>query len=81
MLRSLAIVGWCLALIVGLLVPAAAQTWPDRPIKIVIPFPPGGTTDQIARHAQKPLTEILGVPIVIENHGGGSGSIGSCGSR
>jgi tripartite-type tricarboxylate transporter receptor subunit TctC len=55
----------------------AADKWPDRPIKIVIPFPPGGTTDQIARHAQKPLTDILGVPIVIENHGGGSGSIGA----
>lgn len=55
----------------------AADQWPDRPIKIVIPFPPGGTTDQIARHAQKPLTDILGVPIVIENHGGGSGSIGA----
>jgi tripartite-type tricarboxylate transporter receptor subunit TctC len=55
----------------------AADKWPDRAIKIVIPFPPGGTTDQIARHAQKPLTDILGVPIVIENHGGGSGSIGA----
>jgi len=55
----------------------AADAWPNRPIKLVVPFPPGGTTDQIARYVQKPLTDELGVPIVIENRGGGSGSIGA----
>jgi tripartite-type tricarboxylate transporter receptor subunit TctC len=43
----------------------------------VVPFPPGGTTDQIARHIQQPLTQALGQPVIIENRGGGSGSIGA----
>lgn len=55
----------------------AADTWPSRPIKIVIPFPPGGTTDQIARYVQQPLGKELGVTIIIENRGGASGSIGA----
>ena len=56
---------------------AHAQDWPTQPVKIVIPFPPGGTTDQIARHAQAPLSKILGQPVIVENKGGGSGSIGA----
>ena len=56
---------------------ACAQAWPTQPIKIIVPFPPGGTTDQIARHIQAPLTQSLGQPVVIENKGGGSGSIGA----
>jgi tripartite-type tricarboxylate transporter receptor subunit TctC len=56
---------------------AGAQEWPTQPVKIIVPFPPGGTTDQIARHAQGPLTQILGQPVIVENHGGASGSIGA----
>jgi len=56
---------------------ASAQDWPTQPIKIVVPFPPGGTTDQIARFAQGPLQQILGQPVIIENRGGASGSIGA----
>ena len=56
---------------------ASAQEWPTQSIKIVVPFPPGGTTDQIARHIQQPLSQSLGQPVVIENRGGGSGSIGA----
>jgi tripartite-type tricarboxylate transporter receptor subunit TctC len=56
---------------------AHAQEWPTQSVKIVIPFPPGGTTDQIARHIQKPLSDSLGQPVIIENKGGGSGSIGA----
>ena len=58
---------------------AHAQDWPTQSIKIVVPFPPGGTTDQIARHVQAPLSAALGQPVIIENRGGGSGSIGSAG--
>ena len=54
-----------------------AQEWPTQPVKIIVPFPPGGTTDQIARHAQAPLSQILGQPVIVENRGGGSGSIGA----
>ena len=56
---------------------AGAQEWPTQPVKIIVPFPPGGTTDQIARHIQAPLSQILGQPVIVENKGGGSGSIGA----
>ena len=56
---------------------AHGQTWPTQTVKLVVPFPPGGTTDQIARHVQQPLSQILGQPVVVENKGGGSGSIGA----
>lgn len=56
---------------------AQAQDWPARSVTLLVPFPPGGTTDQIARHVQKPLSEALGQPVIIENKGGGSGSIGA----
>jgi tripartite-type tricarboxylate transporter receptor subunit TctC len=57
--------------------PNHAQNWPSRTIRIVIPFPPGGTTDQIARAVQPSLQKDLEVPVVIENRGGASGSIGT----
>jgi tripartite-type tricarboxylate transporter receptor subunit TctC len=56
---------------------AGAQDWPQRTVTLVVPFPPGGTTDQIARHVQAPLSQLLGQPVVVENKGGGSGSIGA----
>ncbi len=55
-------------------IPARAQ-YPDRPIKLVIPYPPGGITDLMARTIQQPLSELLGQPVVIENRGGAGGSI------
>jgi tripartite-type tricarboxylate transporter receptor subunit TctC len=54
-----------------------AQNWPSRTIRIVVPFPPGGITDQIARAVQPLLQKDLNVPVVIENKGGASGSIGT----
>src|SRR3954469_6689109 len=53
---------------------AHAQNWPSGIIKIVVPFPPGGTVDPIARLAQNGLQQRLGATIVIENTSGGSGS-------
>lgn len=58
-------------------VAAQAQSWPSAPIKIIVPFPPGGTTDQIARLLSPHLQQALGQPILVENRGGASGSIGA----
>src|SRR5580692_3545049 len=54
---------------------AAAQTYPDRPVTMIVPFPPGGATDTIARIIQDPMQKALGQPIVIENLGGAGGMI------
>jgi tripartite-type tricarboxylate transporter receptor subunit TctC len=56
---------------------AAAQAWPSNPIRIIVPFPPGGTTDQIARRVQPLLQADLKVPVIIENRTGASGAIGT----
>ena len=56
---------------------ARAQSWPSGPIRIIVPFPPGGSVDAVARLAQAGLQKRLGVTIVIENRSGASGSTGS----
>lgn len=55
----------------------AAQDFPVRPIRLVVPFPPGGANDIVARVVAPKAGEILGQPIVIENKGGAAGTIGS----
>jgi tripartite-type tricarboxylate transporter receptor subunit TctC len=54
---------------------ASAQTYPDRPVTMLVAFPPGGADDAIARIIQDPLQKALGQPIVIENLGGAGGMI------
>jgi tripartite-type tricarboxylate transporter receptor subunit TctC len=56
--------------------PASAQNYPTRPIKVVVPFPPGGPTDGMARIISDRLSAVLGQPIVVENKGGAGGGIG-----
>ncbi len=55
---------------------AGAQTYPSRSITIVVPFPPGGSTDVVARIMAERMRPLLGQPIIIENVGGAGGSIG-----
>jgi len=64
------------ALALGLADAALAQAWPSKPIKIVIPFPPGNTTDIMSRLIGPKMTERLGQPIVVENKPGASGMLG-----
>src|SRR2546429_9509744 len=53
---------------------ARAQTWPNGPIRLIVPFPPGGSTDALARLVQTGLQQRLGVNIIIENKPGASGA-------
>ena len=58
--------------------PALAQDkFPSRPITLVVPFPPGGSVDIMARQYSEPLSRVLGVPIVVENRAGAGGSVGA----
>jgi len=56
---------------------ASASAWPTKPITLIVPYPPGGGTDIIARIMQEPLSKQLGQPIIIENRGGAGGSVGT----
>ena len=53
---------------------AQAQTFPSRTITLIVPFPPGGSTDTVARIMAERMQPILGQPVVIENVGGAGGS-------
>jgi tripartite-type tricarboxylate transporter receptor subunit TctC len=68
-----------IVLVLGLLagLPAWAQDWPAKPVRFIVPYPPGGGTDVIARIVQHPLSEALGQAIVIENRGGAGGAVGT----
>ena len=56
---------------------AFAQSYPNRPVRVIIPFPPGGTLDAVGRMLAQKLSEQMGQPFVIENKPGGNGVIGA----
>jgi len=67
------------ALAAGLLVAvsAGAQSWPQKPVRFIVPFPPGGATDISARLLGQKLTEMWGQQVIIENRGGAGGGVGA----
>ena len=68
---------WLLASLFALAASAIAQEYPTRPIKLIVPYPPGGGTDVVARIVVEPLAGELGQPIIIDNRGGAAGNLGT----
>src|SRR4026209_843561 len=66
-----------LALVLCAALNAFAQTFPSKPVRLIVPFPPGGAVDYYARAVQSRLAETLGQPILIENRVGAGGMIGA----
>src|SRR5690606_12070908 len=56
---------------------AASGDWPNKPIRMIVNFPPGGAADVMARMIGQPVSEALGQPVVVENRAGANGNIGA----
>ncbi|SFE31664.1 Bug family tripartite tricarboxylate transporter substrate binding protein [Paracidovorax wautersii] len=74
--RRLALAGLS-ALLCGTAAMAQPAAWPSRPIRLVVPYPPGGSSDIIARSISQPLSEALRQPVIVENKPGANGNLGA----
>ena len=72
-----AVGGLTMALMATLTVASAHAAWPDKPLQIIVAYPPGGLTDALARAIAKPLSERLKQPVLVQNVAGGGGNIGA----
>jgi tripartite-type tricarboxylate transporter receptor subunit TctC len=67
----------CIAVMLGIAPAGLAQTWPAKPVKLIIPFPPGGASDYVGRVIGQVLSEAWGQPVVVENKGGAGATLGT----
>src|ERR1700754_1221035 len=68
---------FCALIVSGGMASACAQTYPDRTVRVIVPFAPGGSTDIVARITSQKLSERFKQSVVIDNRAGGGGNIGS----
>ena len=66
-----------LVAMLGLSLSASAQSWPDKPMRVIVPLPPGGPSDIVLRGAAPKVQQLLGQPLVIDNKPGANGNIGT----
>ncbi|MEO8299540.1 MAG: tripartite tricarboxylate transporter substrate binding protein [Burkholderiales bacterium] len=76
-MNKLLATGLGLALGTSALLAQAAEPFPTKPIRMIVPYPAGGSTDQLARAIQQPMSDILGQPIIVENKPGAGGTLGT----
>ncbi len=77
LLRKAAVLAALFATLATAVVPVLAQEWPNKPVRVIVPFPPGGGTDTVARPLTAKLSQLTGQQFVIDNRGGAGGTIGA----